>query len=229
MDFLLGIKQWVDIFGLLGSKTITSSAKVVRKSQDARAKHSVASPSFQVNEPPEAAENYTYRPLQGDARIRMLILEPGIAPNFLRTSLIEADLDDDPQFEAVSYCWGDASDRHGISIDGRRLSITSSLHSLLVSLRKSNTKRILWADAICINQQDTQERTQQVQLMQRIYEQCQQCLYWLGPHTRDDGPALKLLANIAPLLSSEADLSSASGNPLLSKNVFSTSAMIPGQ
>jgi hypothetical protein len=42
-------------------------------------------------------------------------------------------------------------------------------------------KVVLWADAICINQEDLQEKCEQVQQMKLIYQRAQLVVVWLGP------------------------------------------------
>lgn len=54
-----------------------------------------------------------------------------------------------------------------------------------------------WADAICINQQDIKERTQQVQLMGQIYGSAETVYSWLGP--RDQSLAFESIKRLARL------------------------------
>ena len=52
------------------------------------------------------------------------------------------------------------------------LSVTYSCYSALRRLRNSTTPRRIWIDAICINQDDVQERNSQISLMYLIYHLC---------------------------------------------------------
>jgi hypothetical protein len=119
---------------------------------------------------------------------------------------------DSPIFSALSYCWGDLSKtkaifiRHfedQVSLCGERLQkagqdssfqdlgnaticeeyqITETLHSGLCEFRSRTEPRFLWADALCINQGDIAERSQQVQFMRAVYERAEEVLVWLtGP------------------------------------------------
>ncbi|ETS85595.1 hypothetical protein PFICI_03620 [Pestalotiopsis fici W106-1] len=54
------------------------------------------------------------------------------------------------------------------------------LHSMQ-HYRKHDGPAFLWADAVCINQQDLAERSQQVSLMGSIYSQANWVISWLGP------------------------------------------------
>ncbi|KAK3361634.1 heterokaryon incompatibility protein-domain-containing protein [Lasiosphaeria ovina] len=72
-------------------------------------------------------------------------------------------------YEALSYTWGDPHQRRSISIDGRSSLVTANLHAALVSLRDGLLERIVWVDAICINQDDNQEKGNQIRYMAEIY------------------------------------------------------------
>ncbi|RSL47704.1 hypothetical protein CEP53_009839 [Fusarium sp. AF-6] len=74
--------------------------------------------------------------------------------------LVTVSLDDNPEYAALSYVWGEKEDLRNINVQGQ------------------NAK----ADAICINQEDDEERSQQVKLMYRIFS-CAQTVYsWVGPN-----------------------------------------------
>ncbi|KAM0540538.1 hypothetical protein ACHAPJ_013586 [Fusarium lateritium] len=60
------------------------------------------------------------------------------------------------------------------------LSISGNLHAALRALRRSDVHRLIWADAICINQNDVEERSQQVRLMGKIFSGACQVIVWLG-------------------------------------------------
>lgn len=102
-------------------------------------------------------------------------------------------LNDLPAFQALSYTWGSLERLYQIFIDDKKLLITSNLLEALLGVQKESEVRVLWADAICINQNVIVERTQQVQLMGTIYHNPTQVLIWLGPDDKDTLPALELL------------------------------------
>ncbi|KAK3399922.1 heterokaryon incompatibility protein-domain-containing protein [Sordaria brevicollis] len=96
-----------------------------------------------------------------------------------------------PCYEALSYAWKDAgndpeTEASCIIIDGNLFPVSSSLLRALRRLRYTDRIRTLWVDAVCINQFDDVEKTQQVNLMRRIYASCTQCNIWLG-YPRDVG------------------------------------------
>jgi hypothetical protein len=73
-----------------------------------------------------------------------------------------------------------------IQCDNGHLQIGQSLHAALQNLRRKNESRIVWADAICIDQSNIIERNQQVGLMGQIYRKAQHLNIWLGPDEKGD-------------------------------------------
>jgi Heterokaryon incompatibility protein (HET) len=71
-------------------------------------------------------------------------------------------------------------------VDGHPFQVTISLESVLAHFRRPSRARVIWADAICINQSDDVEKTSQVNLMHDIYQSAEQCLVWLGDY-RSEG------------------------------------------
>ena len=67
-----------------------------------------------------------------------------------------------------------------VSIDKHDLPVTASLHAALLRLRNRSIERIIWVDAVCINQQDLKEREQQVHSMAKIYGKAKRVIVWLG-------------------------------------------------
>jgi hypothetical protein len=65
-------------------------------------------------------------------------------------------------------------------------SIGANLSWALLHLRKPHEEIRLWIDAVCINQEDNEEKSWQVELMASIYAQATTTIIWLGPNQRDD-------------------------------------------
>ncbi|OCL10098.1 HET-domain-containing protein, partial [Glonium stellatum] len=129
--------------------------------------------------------DFQYQALSRDGSepaIRVLELLPGEPQEGLRCKLQNVQLSPTLKYEALSYCWGKACLTHTVSCNGFKMSITPSLHSALSRLRNKDRIRILWADAICINQDDDQEKAYQVSLMATIYSHATQVNIWLGEH-----------------------------------------------
>lgn len=90
-------------------------------------------------------------------------------------------LDDAPVYEALSYVWGEPAKAKTIFIDNEPVAVTRNLHDALSQLQSPDEERILWVDAVCINQNDNLERTHQVSIMRHIYEHAFRVLVYLGP------------------------------------------------
>ncbi|MDI1490377.1 MAG: hypothetical protein OHK93_001579 [Ramalina farinacea] len=147
-----------------------------------------------------------YKPLsQETSEIRILWLLPGSG-----TSPIEVRLEHVPfesagqlQYEAISYAWGPPEDPGTINMKTTSsdiistLSIRRNLYEGLQQLRLEDGERALWADAICINQHDLEERGQQVERMAEIYKTAKQVVVWLGRADDAAGIAIRLFNKIA--------------------------------
>jgi hypothetical protein len=101
------------------------------------------------------------------------------------------------QYEALSYCWGSKENQRSISLLGQEVKITTNLHSALLRLREERHPRILWIDALCINQEDVVERGSQVLLMENIYKSCKSCFIWLGEPNNKTSIAIRVLRDWA--------------------------------
>ncbi|KAJ3578873.1 hypothetical protein NPX13_g1699 [Xylaria arbuscula] len=103
------------------------------------------------------------------------------------------------EYEAVSYTW-DHSDESLHSIEVHEgtirsfITISPSLYRLLMDLRYPRNDRILWIDAICIDQHHIGERNHQVQQMATIYGQAYCVLVWLGTSTPEIDLAMTSLS-----------------------------------
>jgi hypothetical protein len=84
------------------------------------------------------------------------------------------------EYDALSYAWGTDMSLKPATVSGYPLEITESLDSALRHLRHADRSRVMWIDAICINQNDISERNHQVQLMGTIYAKARQTVVWLG-------------------------------------------------
>ncbi|KAG7407553.1 hypothetical protein ACKAV7_012797 [Fusarium commune] len=123
----------------------------------------------------------TYRPLDlAKRQIRILHILPGQYGDPVRCTLHTVSLYDNPCYEALSYSWGDPYICHVIEVDGQEATVTRNLYNALRRLRFVDKTRHIWADALCINQADTTERTHQVGLMRNIYSSTTEGILWLG-------------------------------------------------
>lgn len=146
----------------------------------------------------------------------------------IRCSINTLSLDEKPEFDALSYTWGNPiavyedeeqakeatetfEKTFEIICNGIPVKVTANLHDALLALRRAAQGGIfqqiaqkqhaeyLWVDSICINQNDVAERAAQVAIMGQIYRQAQTVVIWLG---RDDvftRPATTVLSEIYTL------------------------------
>ena len=101
-------------------------------------------------------------------------------------------------YEAISYVWGSPEDRSTINCDGKTVEVTRNLAAALRRLRWFDRARLIWADAICIDQGNIAERGHQVRLMEQIYRKAERVLIWAGEDEGYDArSAFALLKEIA--------------------------------
>ncbi|KZL64225.1 ankyrin repeat and sam domain containing protein 6 [Colletotrichum incanum] len=97
-------------------------------------------------------------------------------------------------YEALSYCWGDSTRLcRTVLVDGKVLFVTEYLLDALKSLRRNYEDRILWVDALCIDQSNVRERGHQVGWMGKVYEYADNVLCWLGHVERTNSHLFSLL------------------------------------
>lgn len=86
-----------------------------------------------------------------------------------------------PPYEALSYTWGSHTPQRPVSLNnGANLGTTENLFQALRNLRRKDRSRVLWVDALCINQHDHKEKSHQIQLMGKIFALAGCVLVWLG-------------------------------------------------
>ena len=166
-------------------------------------------PTFPEGEPTRQASSFrhTYSSLPSDGSIRVLELQPGTLSEPIECRLSVVNLSCSPVYDALSYEWGKALTPTGILCDGAYHRITVNLDLALRHFRKTTETRILWVDAICINQDDDVERTQQVTLMGDIYRTADIVLAWLGPDLSGHAQrAFALMNKIAAIVTKQGVL-----------------------
>ncbi|KAF8860397.1 HET-domain-containing protein [Acephala macrosclerotiorum] len=168
---------------------------------------------------------YKYTRLRPDREeLRLLKLLPGQFSDDIVVEIFHKRFDANPDYEALSYVWGSPNPKqtlfakersldgatrlHHSSIkDGREsstatvkslamLHITPNLGVALRHLRHRDHTRVLWIDAICINQEDLVERSSEVGKMGSIYGRARQVIVWLGPESENSSLAISLLRTI---------------------------------
>ena len=131
-------------------------------------------------------EPFVYEPLDlGKPSFRLIRLVKG-SVSVVQCELFHAaiyDAENAVEYEALSYTWGGTDRPDKVEVNGMWLPTTRSLSQALQHLRYEDEDRVLWIDAICINQDDHKERSRQVQQMPSLYENAERVVIWLGPIT----------------------------------------------
>ncbi|CAG8947767.1 unnamed protein product [Penicillium salamii] len=117
---------------------------------------------------PGESFEYERLPPEGSAAFRLLTLLPGKDFEQIRCELTVATIHD-AEYEALSYFWGTDGALPTIMCNGARMNVSRNLKRALKDLRYADRPRVLWADAICINQRDLIEKENQVNQMGEIY------------------------------------------------------------
>ncbi|KAK8061105.1 HET domain protein [Apiospora hydei] len=114
------------------------------------------------------------------SEIRLLTLLPNDDSDAeIQCSLQVVSLDDTTEFEALSYVWGKTVCSKPIFVRGEPLHVTTNLDRALRHLRLPQSRRVLWVDAICIDQCYPEEKNTQIPLMARLYRSAKSVLAWL--------------------------------------------------
>jgi hypothetical protein len=119
--------------------------------------------------------------------------------NEVRNALSRTLQDNQPyskDFYALSYVWGDPSATCDVEVNGQAAKIGANLYAALQSIQENTKHRFIWADALCINQSDNEEKSWQVQQMGAIYARARATISWLGPSSADSDLALQTLADV---------------------------------
>jgi len=147
-----------------------------------------------------ASIGLTYSPLAKPTEIRLLSICAGASQLDICCDLIKADLANlTCEYEALSYVWGDSSKPCKIYVgpSGQVLPVTMSAHTALRCLRHADKPRLVWVDAICIDQTNIPERNSQVTMMARIYKSASRVVVNLGKATHEVETGIKYLQEIA--------------------------------
>jgi hypothetical protein len=136
-----------------------------------------------------------YSPLRGRT-IRLVTLHAGSSFDKIQCHLQEVRSVKPESYVALSYVWGSTQDPATIFLNSQEFLITQNLAEALKELRLPDTDRVLWIDALCINQSDNSEKSNQVPLMGSIYENATSVIAWLGPHENGSVHAFEMLKRV---------------------------------
>ena len=157
-------------------------------------------PNSRLEQPQAAAAErhpYVYCPLETSKSIRVFDIDPAerldepICGRIRTTSL-----NDPCRYQTMSYAWGPTyADQshltHLIICNGCEMRVTASLHAGLCRIRARLKPHdifwpTLWADAICIDQTNEDERGHQVGVMADIFTKAKRLIIWLGEASHID-------------------------------------------
>jgi hypothetical protein len=133
--------------------------------------------------------DFEYKPisLEGPA-FRLLRVLKGLDDDPIQCQLFESkipSLEDISNYAALSYTWGSTSRPCDLIINHSKMTVTKNVYLALRDLRYREKDRVLWVDALSINQSDKNEQGQQVQQMGSIYSKAERVIIWLGEATYD--------------------------------------------
>lgn len=159
------------------------------------------------------SEEFVHTPLEHSQGIRLLLIDPE-SPS-LRCTLRAYSPSEIPSYLCLSYVWADLgpmlnrgrdfreaelevphfsyADSAQIVLNGHRYSIGANLHAALLGLRQHLNGKPIWVDAICINQNDKDEKTAQAARMGEIYGAAKKVLIWLGRRHIQRDAAFRIL------------------------------------
>ncbi|KAL1600761.1 hypothetical protein SLS60_007149 [Paraconiothyrium brasiliense] len=140
-------------------------------------------------------EVYKYRQLEDTDYIRIIVFSRTTADDEVCFTLEHVSLAETGDFDALSYCWGIGTRDQEVVSDGAILKVTANLLSALRHLPRSKEVQRLWADAICINQEDHNEKSRQIPLMGKIYKTARQTIVWLGDGCGESEAAMQHVNN----------------------------------
>jgi hypothetical protein len=114
-------------------------------------------------------------------RFRILGINPGKFHDSISCRLRSLPIRQDLAYGALSYAWASHIGGEEITLNGQPgFKVTASVAGAIRRLRHHDRVRCLWVDAICVNQANIRERSQQVALMADIFRFAELVYVWLG-------------------------------------------------
>ena len=143
----------------------------------------------------------------------------------IKAELLTTTLASSPEYHALSYTWAsDLKDRQ-VLLSGSPTNVGGNLEEALWELSQASIK-IIWADALCINQQDLIERSQQVKKMRQIYSGAYRVVVWLGPAKDDDKLAFDMINELKPHLEDHSAIKELLKQPLVEEGILALKRLI---
>ncbi|KAF8860673.1 hypothetical protein BDZ45DRAFT_800611 [Acephala macrosclerotiorum] len=154
-------------------------------------------------------DHYQHSPLTEPDGLRIIVLHPSpsitspITCDLIHSTLHHYDDSIIDHYTALSYdleypIWGSATDKRTILVNGKPLSITATLDSALRHIRDPKQEVQVWADGICINQHNVDDKNHQVRMMGLIYEIARHTVIYLGEATTETDTLFEKLTTHIP-------------------------------
>jgi hypothetical protein len=132
---------------------------------------------------------FKHKPLSAGDSFRVIELLPGNVDAPIACRLSECRLSCKPVYDALSYEWGDPAEKAWLLVDMFKFRVRLNLWRFLEQLRRSGddepdtgevVQNNFFIDAVCIDQENVDERNVQVALMSKIYAGTDTVHIWLG-------------------------------------------------
>ncbi len=147
----------------------------------------------QSNQRLERLDTFNYRTCADGDLFRLFELFPGTGTQPIEGRLdFEHSRSVERDYTCLSYCWETVERETDIICDGFRFPVTSNLLAALRCLRNKSHSLHIWIDQICINQDDLNERSHQVSIMQHIFSKAKDVIVWLGEEDDKSGKLCEL-------------------------------------
>ncbi|KAI1390721.1 HET-domain-containing protein [Hypoxylon trugodes] len=174
---------------------------------------------------------YHYRALLAEDETRFIILDSATREDEpLSCSIIHRRRSNQAgNYVAISYVWGEPDFSRSLKVkcddDISYLKITPNVDVLLRRLRALKVLDCLWLDAICLNQADENEKSQQIPAMGRIFGEAKMVHIWIGPEDHSTAKLFTFFRYIA-LLPEVEKVNMASNIVALMNTVFGNAGVM---
>ncbi|CZT43817.1 uncharacterized protein RSE6_03905 [Rhynchosporium secalis] len=108
-----------------------------------------------------------------------------------------------------------------------KLFLSRNVAGLLRFLRQKDTKRVLWLDAVCINQADIAEKSAQMSRMRGIFSMASRVIVFIGPPTEDSKLAMETLNYLGKQAGSTTERRRLPAPDTVEKTWFESSVQLP--
>lgn len=149
---------------------------------------------------PTSSEAFVYQPLKADL-FRFLRFGRGGSIGPLQCNIVtDRLLNVKGTYIAISYVWGQNPQLTSIKCDGKALEITENLDHALRAIKRIDQTALVWADAVCINQENDFEKADQLRWMGQLYGGAAKVVIWLGVDDKLAPSAFRMVRHIEDVI-----------------------------